>query len=408
MEEKNKNKNNSSIVVLVCLLVAVAVCCGFLIMKQLNKKKTPKTLFTNGIENLFKTSKSEKEVETINSKFSLSFNVESALLEQEILDLINKLTLDGKLAVDIKNSIASIDFSADYDKDNLLDTKAYVKDNSVYMYLNNIYDKWIKADMEDSSKQTLLPEFTINNIEVSPEEVNTIADGLKNAFEKALKDSYFTKEKNDDLTNVTLTITKDNILDIVTDTLNNLKDNSEFKEVAKKVIGVDTEYFIDELLKSVKEVTSNDLKDLSDIKISLYLNNKNETKKLTVDTLIEEQPLKLEVEFADNNSFVVSIYMTGIKFASISVENTIKDDNTRTEVKLSVTGMLDATLNIDSTTKYNEKVDSVDVSNSINANELTETDTNTIMEKIMNNKGIQKIITALENVMPQDELEYDY
>lgn len=404
MEEK---KSNSSLIVLVCLIVAVAICCGFLIVKQLNKNITPKNMFINGVESLFKAEKNVEDFDSINSEVTLSLDAKSPYIEKDVLDLVSKITLKGKVAADIKDNIALIGLNAKYDKDDLVDFKLYSKENVAYMYLTDLFSKWIKFDIEDST----IINFKANDSDITMDEAKALISGVKEALLAALKDSYFTKEKEDSLTKVTLVINKDNILNIVEDTLTNLKENDDVKDVFKKVSGSDIDTVLDQVIEKIKNTDNETLSNLEDIKLAIYLNNKKEVKKVTIDTTVGEQPIKVEVTITSKNDVTVDLYMSGVKFLSISIKETTNKNVTNTTIGVSVSGMLDLTLNIESKIKYNEKIEAVDVSNNVEFNELTENDINNIQTKLMNNKAIQKLMTAVSNFMPQDELsdeDYDY
>ena len=401
MENK---KNNTSFVVLICLIAAVAVCCGFLIFKQLNKNTTPKNMFINGIENLFKTEKNEKKFETISTDFKLSIDAKSVSLEQEILDLFNKISLEGTANVDIKNNIGLIGLTALYDKSSLFDGKLYIEENAVYMYLTDLFDKWIKLDAGDLTQNDLSGVITMNGVEVDPQELEVLSEEVKDAFIKSLKDNYFTKEKDDNLTIVTLTIDKDNVLDIINSFITNLDNSKNFKETAKKITGTDVDYILDTLTESLKDVSKNDLNEMSPIKIKMSLNNKNEIKKLSVDTTIEEQKILIEAEMVDENNSSLSVYISGIKLISLSVKDEKKGDTTNSTIGLSVTGLIDLNINLETTVKYDEKLEKIDTSNSIDVNSLTEKQIESIENKFMNNKAVQKLISAIEELIPEDEM----
>ena len=99
----------------------------------------------------------------------------------------------------------------------------------------------------------------------------------------------------------------------------------------------------------------------------------------------------------------MNLYMMGIKFMSLE-DKKVKDKDTTTEtIKFNMMDMLTFDMILKYTIKYDINMDKVDVSNYVNANELTETDLNTIEEKLSNNEGIIKLIQAIQNMAQNSE-----
>ena len=189
---------------------------------------------------------------------------------------------------------------------------------------------------------------------------------------------------------------------LIADLHNYLKNSKKFKEVANQLYGTDISSMLEQVETALGQVDKSALAELQDVKIAMYLDKDSNVKKITVDTSVEGTPLKLEVLF-DGNDFALSAYAMGIKLAELSVKN--KDD--KCTIYANVISMLEATINIEGTVKYNEKIEKADVSNSVKVDEITETQAETMMGKIMGSKGLTKLITAIEKIMPTSSYELD-
>ena len=397
MEDK---RNHSSLVVLACLIVAVLCCTGILVFKQLSKNSTPKSIFVNSIFDKVKSEK--KEYNSFSIDGSLKLNIDSELLDESILDLINKLDLNYSVIGDNKENNYLFKLDSNYDNSRLFNGKAFIgKENRFYVYLTDIFDKWIKFESieEDMEIET---EDLLENLNLTDKNIEKLIDGLKENIINSLRNDYFVKEKVDDLTKITFTLNEDNIYDIIDNFIDNCDTDTKFKETIKDTFGVDSDYVFEELKKSFKEVKKEDFKGMEEIKFISYVDKNKELKKFVIDTKSEGQPIKLEIVF-DNEDTSMNLYMMGIKFMSLE-DKKVKDKDTTTEtIKFNMMDMLTFDMILKYTIKYDINMDKVDVSNYVNANELTETDLNTIEEKLSNNEGIIKLIQAIQNMAQNSE-----
>lgn len=393
MEEKNRN--HSSLVVLACLVVAVLCCVGVLVFKQLSKNSTPKSLFINSIFNKVKFE--NKEYKTFSIDGSIKLNIESELLDESISDLINKLDLNYTISSDNTNNTALIKVDSNYDNSKLFNGNIYVnKEGETYLYLADIFNKWIKLNF-DNSISNVESEALLNNFNLSEENINNFIDEFKNIIINSLRNDYFTKEKEDELTKITFTLNEDNIYDIINNLINNCDKDTSFKKVVKETFGVDSDYVFSEMKKSFNEVTKENFKGMEEIKFISYTDKNNNIKKFVLDTMTEETPIKLEIAFNDDGINAV-VYMMGIKFMTLE-EKKVKDGDTTTDnFKFDMFNMMKFDMTLKYTIKYDGNIEKVDVSEYVDSNNLTEKDLTSIEEKIYSNEGIIKFIEAVQNM----------
>ena len=398
----NKKGSKLPLILVVVLLLAAG---GYFLYTQMGKKNTPKEIFISSIENVItKTSNiKEKSFNTLSDSFTISAKVSSPFLDKGLLDVINKLKLSGKVEVDKKNETYYVKLDSTYDNATLLKLSAYMKDNSLYMMFDDILNKWIKLEYGDSSIITATGEEEfLNNTSLSNltsyaiSKIERFSNIVVDALKDALKDEYFEKEKLDDGSKITLTIDDNNYTDILIDTLTSLKKSKDFKNLYKEIMGAAlTDKDIDETIKALKSAS----KPLDGGKIVavIYTNSKNEFKKIDITIKTNGEETGFELELVDDDTLEFAIKTQGIKFISGSIAVKENGDDNSMKFTLSMMEMINIELNIDQTIKYDGKLENIDLSNSVNADKLTEADEKKL-EDITNSEGFKKLIRDIENL----------
>ena len=139
----NSNGNKSSwLLAIVGSLLVVFI--GFFVF-YINTMGNPKNVFTNIVNTMFTS------VENI---LSSQFNFEeSALIEGNVkiesnideVEALNKETYDYTFGYDIKNKKAELSAGVKVDNKDRLTAAVNIKDNNMYVYLNELFDKVIIA-----------------------------------------------------------------------------------------------------------------------------------------------------------------------------------------------------------------------------------------------------------------------
>lgn len=399
--EPKPTKKSSALPIIIVLVLLLGVGGYFLYTKVL-KNSSPKDMFISSIEKTITKASNikEKSFNTLSDEFTVKAKITSPFLDQDLLDIVNNMAINGKVEFDKKNNTIYTNISGTYAKENLIKLSAYMEDSSLYMMFDDVFNKWIKMDLsemdvnkgETAYLNTDLTSFSNIDLEKYEKLGDTILDVLKGS----LKDSYFEKEKFDDGYKLTLTIDKNNIKDIITDFLKGLKDSKDFKSLYKDLAGEELKSAdIDEAIKSFKDIKGSDLID-GEIIIKVYTNSKGELKKLDMTMKTGGQDVGFELEQSDD-TIEFAIKTQGIKYLSGSISTKEKGDSTTTAFKLSLMEMFVVELNVEETIKYDAKLDKVDVSNSIDSDKLTEKDLESF-EKLANSKGMEKLINDISKL----------
>ena len=391
--ETPKKKSALPILILIFVLAVVGVG-GYFIAQKFIGSKTPKEMFMSSIEKAVKKNSNIKErgFNTLSDKFNINVKVSSVLLDQELLNVINKLNISGKVDYDTKNNIFYANIDTTYDKESLLKLSTYLEDNTMYMMFGDLLNKWIKVDGVDTSSFDFSNIASANTADL--EKYSAFFDEMLKEFKGALKDDYFTSEKIDGGTRITLTIDDNNVKDILIDTIKGLKESKDFKKVYKDVYGV-------ELVDSELEASINNLKNenlsVGKIVVKLDTNSKGEFTKIDVTIGSGSNEYSLVFEQTSDDTVEFAVKTQGIKMFSGSY--TAKENNGKSTVKLtlSMMEMINVELNIEEEITYDGKIEKVDVSNAVSSDQLTDADV-AKLDKIYDTKGMKKLLKDLEKI----------
>lgn len=372
-----KKKNGKLIFVIVFGLIILLGVGGFLYYKFVYSANPMKVLLNKGfdyLENAF----DDEEYDSIVSKvdFQMEFSSSDGDLNK-LFGIINKVKFSGTTGIDYDKNIMSMDFSSDYDGKDLLDFAMYTEYGSAYLYLNGIYDKYIEVPIDNYSDL-----FERNN-----EDTKNIFLGVSHAFEKALKDEYFDVENVEldgkKVKKSTLDLTGNNGKEFFENIIKNLKNDKEFLNSCSKMLGLGVNDIKDGL---------NDLSEESEYfelgKFVLYTKNFDFVKfefAFEHDKLvIERNNKKYEYKIIESDYTICSGYLELVenkKDASVVKFSIYVDDEE-----------LGMDFVIGLSTDKNGKVAKKDVSNSISYEDISEDDTESMYENLMENKGMAEII----------------
>lgn len=196
------NKSSWLLAIVGGLLV---VFIGFFVF-YINTMGNPKNVFTNIINRVFDSAEN-----ILSSQFNFE---ESALIEGNVkidsnideVAAVNKETYNYTFGYDLKNKKAELSAGVKVDNKDRLTAALNIKDNNIYVYLNELFDKVIKVD-EDMIKDTT--GMTINEIFETIEETLSkektddmlyIVKEMKKITNKAFKNAEY--EKTSDIVDV--------------------------------------------------------------------------------------------------------------------------------------------------------------------------------------------------------------
>ena len=399
----SKKKNN-----LIIPIVAIVAVFGALVALYFLVFNNPKKLFeksiSKGFDTLYNSLDGITKNGTSKSSGSLSYKLSATDPQvQQIFDMINGIAFDYEYVVDYKNKLISLDFNSTYNNEKLINLSGYAENGKGYVLLKDAYDKYLSTEIEGYEKI-----FENAN---DQEDVKTILKSIEKALKKSLKSSDFTKEtvtikingKDEKVNDNALVLTNENFNRISESLLTILKDDADFISAVNKISqdeSVDTKAELEDAIASIGEV---DPDDTTKIKMSIYTKGVlNEFVGFNLSIVEEEEIGMSFIKNGDNTYDIVgkqgeNELVTG----TLKAEETITDSKTSSdiELKISVPSIVDIQLNVKSTMEYGSKFNKVDVSNSIDADSLTEIEANTITTNLVNTPGLVKLIANFQGIM---------
>ena len=348
----------------------------------------PDVVFTTLLNKVYKEALEEEKFNQLKMTANMNIKVDAKEEYKDYTDIINNIKLRMTEHIDLNDNTFKLEIGADYKEKLLANINAYYKDNTMYFELKDILDKIIKVDLKEESEE----EIDINKLYSSDSKV--IINKLYEALKESLKNgTYITSNDKVDEINVTknvLVINNENKDLLVNTFIDYLTKNEEFVTSLGKILDLNKEETINRLNE---EKVLEDLEN--EIHISIY------TKKLT------NEFVKLEINNSKNNISLLKqednykIEITNENDIKIVSNITIDEKNNKMNIVTENTSDdIKVTVNMDISITYNEKLENSNIENAITIEELSEEDTNNIIENLTKNEGISEIMKTFEEIMP--------
>ncbi|MDD4706584.1 MAG: hypothetical protein PHS24_05205, partial [Bacilli bacterium] len=364
-------------------------------------------------------------------------NLEEYAIFKEVIDAINKIDFNYAVKIDSANKKLLYVFNPTIDNEELFNLKFYNQNKSNYVFLGNIYDKYIQLeDTEFEVTETI-------DYSLIKEEINQIYNVVVKSLKKNLKEEYFIKEnttiklgtESKEVLKSTLVLDEKNVSEITINIIKSLKENKETKKIITKYV---PEFFDEEL-----EVVEN-TKDGPVLYFSTYMNkitgkqyryeieskseyedfsatyNLGEKKELIISNnykyygdnivtyklLIDTNKEKTNIEMKDtNNETIMTLELTKEKIvysqntkmddqnAEVNFTYEFKEGKNNEEYEIIISGLLELTenneelltININSDNLLKKKVNIDEtLKDIIKFDEMTEEDFNQIINELYN------------------------
>lgn len=406
--DNNNKKQKCSFIDKLRKINKIPLICGGVILLLLVSFILYYFLVLNSSKSIFKTVtnklyselndefKENKNYNSLSGNYSISINTE--LTDESlnfISDIFNKINMNMNYELDYKNKIANIDYDIKYDNSQFLKSSINISDDNYYLYLNGLYDKYIKIDSNE-----LKGLFWESNN--SYEDISIILKEVKNAFNDSLKNNYFKKStetikvngKDAKVKKVTLILNEKNVSEIKNSMIKQLKNNKEFIKSLSKLLN-DSESNI----KSNLNVILEEKLEFEDIyELSLYTKGlKNEL----VGADIKGNDFALEITKDTEEKLSLRITINDVILTG-NIE--INGDDEKSNIKLSLSFIGNKIeFDISNTIKYNTDVKEKEIKNSVDYNSLTEENLNKISENFEKQEGFIKFSKDLTDIYETSE-----
>lgn len=410
----------------------------------------------SNIEKTFDDTKSPLSVfkgKSLDVTSSLNINVKGGeALDEDTLSMLNILNKMGTLTFNLKTDVKTSDIDLTLiakNEDGNIDFGTYVRDSKVYIESKALYDKYIKIVELES----------LSNNKVTEEETKYLISKFKDSLLESLNVSNISTsnsdvkidEKNVKLTKTTYSFDEKELTRITKEALQKIKADEKSVNILVKLLGKEKAEItsgIDNITADLLAEVDSDAKfeisvytsglshnyvgyelsvniddtkmilncfDYEDMFVTNFKTNEilllnSVTKKLsenkyntiiraltvsmTIDTTIDDKSSKstFELKEATNNLLIKGTYNTDytLKDTDYSSTNVIDLNMSLDDEKL-----LDEKVTVKTTMKLLESLVNINTNNSIETQEITEDDFNSIKTKLTSNKYIISLMELL-------------
>jgi len=406
------------------------------------------------IDDRFKTEVNKPMV--LSNDLKLNIKVDDSLLDSNtkgLIEEINKIKLETEIGYDQKNKQMLMVVGALYDNKSLVNAGAYAKNEKMYFELKDLFDKYIEVPMEDYN--SYFEQTTVDVDDVKYVLSKTKDAFINNLDEDNFKKSKATIKvdgKNVKTTKVTYALSETKAKKLAKKAFSQLVKDSKYIEALATLSGTDKDEIKESMEETIDELTeeieSGDLETEDVLSFVVYTKgfkadavgyelviededeetgiisyykgkSKDEFKvvaddeelmsatisdtKFVLEATSDEDTVKLEVLKKEKGKKTTYNYTLTAGGASISGDVVVemikenKDGSYEAKISASVSlmGMIEVTVSGNSKAEFKDKLSLPNVTNSVKADSLTETDLNTIKTNLMKNETLVSFITKI-------------
>jgi len=395
-----KSKKKGLIIggVILAIIVIAIVLVYFLVISN------PKFIFGKAIDKVFAFDSENYDSMNMSTKITASIEADDPTYQTE-LDEIEKFTLKAGTQVDVEGNEEIVELGLEYDNESMIDAQLYYNDGEMYTYLEGLFDKYIKIDLDEKQQEQVEDIFgyiTMGNTdkEYLVEFRNELKAEMKEigTYEKK-KDTIEVDGEEEKVSKITYEFTDEEAYEIFENATRNIGKNKKVLNKIEKSKRNDFEEAMNELADNVEEAATDD--DIT-FKISLYTKGFLNNKLVAVDIEIEDDysTLGLRIIKEDEGIYSYSVYekenrqrselITGI--VEIEKEESKNEESGNTTITAELTDLGSAKIKVDYSVEYNQGIDKINTSNNVNINNLTDADFETIITNLMERPLIGDLI----------------
>ena len=396
---KKKGKIILGIILAIIIIAIIALVAVYFLVFS-----TPQYIFASTVDSIFnmkaQTYNTVKSAVTLNG--SVQFEDES--INEQLTDLEN-FSINIGSQIDYQNQSEIVDLGLQYEDESVVGARFYFKDGEMYTLLDGLYDDYIKVNLDTEQANLMQELLDLTKVQGKQENLikamsilgNEIKGQISNVgtFEKSTEQMTLNGE-NKNVTRVSLLFNAQEFSTVVINVCNNLANNNEFIQCFE-------ESPKDDLLDIVASLEDGEPSSDDTVRISIYTQGLlNETIGFGLDLNLAdntELSINMNVMKETDDLYTVSYtqgdnYING-RIEIARAENTEENQTGDAKITLEVSDLGTMELNMGYAYSYNQAVDEVDTRNSVNAEDLTQEDMNTILENLMERPVIGELMTNI-------------
>lgn len=396
---KKKGKIILGIILAIIIIAIIALVAVYFLVFS-----TPQYIFASTVDSIFnmkaQTYNTVKSAVTLNG--SVQFEDES--INEQLTDLEN-FSINIGSQIDYQNQSEIVDLGLQYEDESVVGARFYFKDGEMYTLLDGLYDDYIKVDLDTEQANLMQELLDLTKVQGKQENLikamsifgNEIKGQISNVgtFEKSTEQMTLNGE-NKNVTRVSLLFNAQEFSTVVINVCNNLANNNEFIQCFE-------ESPKDALLDIVASLEEGEPSSDDTVRISIYTQGLlNETIGFGLDlNLADNTELSINMNIMKETDDLYTVsYTQGDNYINGRIEiaraeNTEENQTGDAKITLEVSDLGTMELNMGYAYSYNQAVDEVDTRNSVNAEDLTQEDMNTILENLMERPVIGELMTNI-------------
>lgn len=420
INEKTPKKKKSKAGAIVFILLLLVAIIGGLAYYYFEIYTNPKVIYQQIIKaGITSLSETPDEMTTIKAKTKLDVDVdlnenymESGV--EEVLNLINNIDATIEIQMDTNEKKAVFKFASNYEDEELLncDMLFDAKNRGTYVKLEQFFDDVLEVEIEDEYYDELENVLDIEEETAGQKLSRSKAVGiLKAEFEKIIKDEYCSKEKakitvDSEEVNADkyiLKMTYAELIDELTTTLENLKNNEEFLKCFE-----DKEDKKEILEETINEINAEKIEEDAILYINLYkIGIKQECVRVDFEVETAKEKLILKVEKAEETyKFELlskdEIYCKG----TIEVEK-VNETTSKMNLNVEVDKIGTIVLNMEYEYVLNEQIDTMETEDAVNMEDLSQADMLKAYANLLESK-LYKIVEEFSGFPEDTESDGDF
>lgn len=397
--KKKKGKKGLIALLIVIIILIIAVVAGLVYYFNFYMKPDQiyKRLVGNTIDSY--TSKvKELDYKTSKTSFNLNLDIDSDEIDEDVLDLINKTNIKLETQTDNENKKMVVNLESDYDEEDLLNLQMYsdIEGQKTYMQLKDLLDKYIEVEDIDDEYYSVMEE-ALENQKMTDEEKISLEKAmgiLKKELLATIKPEYCSSQKEDinvngknvSATKNTIKMNQGQFVNELTTVTKNLKDNEEFLNCFEEK---------DQISEGLKNLVDNledvDTNDESTIEISIYTQGlMSQVVKVSGVIYDEEsdETITISVTKAEKDTYNIEVSTSEddeVLTGTLNIEKKSEEEGTL-KLEFNIPEFGKVTLNMEYSQKFNEDIEQIDTNNSVKADDLTQSDQQTLMKNLQDSK----------------------
>lgn len=381
--ESNKKKSNKKFIIIIVIIVLLLVITGGLLYVLKPAKKSAKGVFVDSFKSVTSSIFKDNDVKKQSVNQTIKYNISGAGVES-FSEIFNNIVLKDNTSVDRDLKNIEEELIVNYKNNDLFGVGIYGRENSLYLGIDGLYDKYIKLPITDSEYNSIFNSDKKNS--------KAIKETLDDAFEKSLDDKYFTKsskkltvdDKNKKFNAYTLTIDNSNIKKITKSFINSLANNDSFISM----LGADK----NTIKAYINMIDYNSISLDNPFEITIYTEgNKDVYKGIEFSTKVEGNVMSVRYMDIDKENAEL-VFDMGITSFSMKINSVGDDTKNKTTATIDM-GIMKMSMIADTIISNKVEFKSIDTNKVVDFDSFIETGLYDIINNVITNEKIIEFIT---------------